>query len=305
MNKNNLIKILKQEVAILSDFVNGFTDSESIHPKEVEIALSKVRDIYDELSLLGEVTPPELKVDGKQNKPEGNFLIPSKAGDDVPVKMQEPDDRIPIPEIEMVSILASESIEVPEAALDTITLLPNTKDENIHLAADVSSDEVANTQIPIEIPAPNTAIEIENPVPQVVPEIKIEAPVNLVSVDNEMITQDSAQSKNETIADKFSNGGPSVNDMLSGIKQNKDLASKLQDRPIKDLKKAIKLNDRIWFINELFHKNAATFEATIAKINDMDNLDAALEYLFTHFKWDQERKSTISFLELIFRRFAS
>ena len=93
--------------------------------------------------------------------------------------------------------------------------------------------------------------------------------------------------------------------MLAGLKSNKDIASAMKDRPISDLKAAIKLNDRIWFINELFAKNQDEFNTTVAHINQLSDLDEALAYIFNNYQWDQEKKSTISFLELIFRRFPS
>jgi len=52
MNKNNLVKIIGRELAILTDFVNGFADGENIHPMEVDLALSKAKDIYNELMML-------------------------------------------------------------------------------------------------------------------------------------------------------------------------------------------------------------------------------------------------------------
>jgi hypothetical protein len=55
----------------------------------------------------------------------------------------------------------------------------------------------------------------------------------------------------------------------------------------------------------LFNKNSSTFEKAVDTVNSSADLDKALEYLFMNFKWDQERKSTINFLELVFRRFAT
>ena len=109
----------------------------------------------------------------------------------------------------------------------------------------------------------------------------------------------------EIIADRFQNNSPSVNDMLSSSNLNKDLASHFKDRPIQNLKRAIKLNDRIWYIKELFNEDTQLFEQTVDQIDQSSTLDVVLAQLFKQFDWDQNKKSTISFLELIFRRFAN
>ena len=106
------------------------------------------------------------------------------------------------------------------------------------------------------------------------------------------------------MADTFLSTTPSINDMLSSIKDDKNLASKLKDSPISNLKQVIKLNDKIWYISDLFNNSSADYEKAIDVVNESENLDSALEYLFNNFAWDQNKKSTISFLELVFRRFA-
>ena len=77
----------------------------------------------------------------------------------------------------------------------------------------------------------------------------------------EIILQEQAEKKvseikkGEVVADRFVNN-TSVNDLLSGFVNNKDLASAIKDKPIKNIQKSIKINDRIWYIKELFNGDA-------------------------------------------------
>jgi len=105
----------------------------------------------------------------------------------------------------------------------------------------------------------------------------------------------------DTIADKFENKR-SLNDILSNIKNDEDFATQLQNRPIKDLRDAISLNDKIWFTRELFEGNNDNYLTSIEVINNARSIEDAIKIADT-FDWDQEESSTKRFLELIYRRF--
>ncbi len=111
------------------------------------------------------------------------------------------------------------------------------------------------------------------------------------------------QEAKETIADSFT-PKKSMNDLLSEIKQNTDLATQLQNRPIQDLKNAISLNDKIWFIKELFSGDADKYNAIIETINKVNSSNEAIQ-IIEQFSWDKEQSSTKRFIELIYRKFIS
>ncbi|MBN2669090.1 MAG: hypothetical protein JXR60_07660 [Bacteroidales bacterium] len=149
----------------------------------------------------------------------------------------------------------------------------------------------------------NDPIELveEKPIPDVVKkpaerkvikeELKEETP------KQEKIIRDSTKS----VAEQFESK-KSLNDLLSEIKQNTDLATQLKNRPIEDLKNAISLNDKIWFIRELFTGNADRYNQTIEQINSFKGMSEAID-LVSKFGWNQEESSTKRFLELIYRKF--
>ena len=117
------------------------------------------------------------------------------------------------------------------------------------------------------------------------------------------LTEAPAQKKevNETIAANAA----SLNDKL---KQSKiDLGDSLTEVPIRDLKKAIGINDRFLYINELFRGDESMYERSIKTINSFSILPEA-EYwiqreLKTKIGWSEGNETVKQFIQLVKRRF--
>lgn len=97
----------------------------------------------------------------------------------------------------------------------------------------------------------------------------------------------------------------SLNDKLKT--SSKELADKLSGTPIKDLKKAIGINDRFVFINELFRGDEAGYERSIKTINGFSIFQEAQYWMERELKlklgWDMEKESVQHFYDLVRRRF--
>lgn len=98
----------------------------------------------------------------------------------------------------------------------------------------------------------------------------------------------------------------SINDKL---KQNKsEMASVLQDTPIRDLKKAIGINDRHRFIHELFRDDENMYERSIKTINGFHILAEAEYWIQRELKlklgWDTNLELVKTFDHLVKRRFS-
>lgn len=73
--------------------------------------------------------------------------------------------------------------------------------------------------------------------------------------------------------------------------------------PVRDIRSAISLNDRVIFINLLFREDAQTFVDTLAKINTMETLDQAVEYICTTFpSWDLNSDLVYRFMMAVRRK---
>lgn len=98
----------------------------------------------------------------------------------------------------------------------------------------------------------------------------------------------------------------SINDSLKEVKT--ELSTKLSDSPVKDLKKAIGVNDRFLFMNELFRGDEAMYEHSIKTINSFTIWPEA-EYwirreLKTKLGWKDSHETVLAFDQLIRRRFS-
>jgi hypothetical protein len=98
----------------------------------------------------------------------------------------------------------------------------------------------------------------------------------------------------------------SLNDKL---KQSKtELVEVLKEAPIKDLRKAIGINDRFLFINDLFRGDEVMYERSIKTINSF-NIYPEAEYwisreLKTKLGWDTDLPVVTQFDQLVKRRFS-
>ncbi len=107
---------------------------------------------------------------------------------------------------------------------------------------------------------------------------------------------------NETIAATTE----SLNDRLKLDKT--ELGSVLHESPVRDLRKAIGINDRYLFINELFRGDEAAYERSIKTINSFNILPEAEYWIKRELKlklgWGEDNEAVRIFDHLVRRRFA-
>ena len=88
----------------------------------------------------------------------------------------------------------------------------------------------------------------------------------------------------------------------------KELSDKLASLPIKDLTKAMGLNERILTVNELFGKDQQAFVSAMTAMNGMANFDEAKSFLAgcaEKYNWTTKsrKKKAQVFIKLVRRRF--
>jgi hypothetical protein len=100
---------------------------------------------------------------------------------------------------------------------------------------------------------------------------------------------------------------PSLNESLN--KPKREWSERLQETPIKDLKKAIGINDRFLFIQELFQGDESMYERSLKTINAFSIYPEA-EYwirreLKTKLGWNDQSEAVQAFTQLVKRRFSA
>ena len=98
----------------------------------------------------------------------------------------------------------------------------------------------------------------------------------------------------------------SLNDKL---KENRtEVMHIIKDTPVRDLRKAIGINDRFVFINELFRGDEPMYERSIKTINSFNIYPEAEYWMNRELKiklgWDDTRETVRHFYQLVKRRFS-
>jgi hypothetical protein len=114
-------------------------------------------------------------------------------------------------------------------------------------------------------------------------------------------TQERKKEVNEYVLNESS-----VNDRLK--EEKTEVVRKLSEAPVKDLKKAIGINDRFVFMNELFRGDETMYERSIKTINNFPVYAEAQFWMERELKiklgWDDESPATQEFYALVKRRFS-
>lgn len=97
-------------------------------------------------------------------------------------------------------------------------------------------------------------------------------------------------------------------DVLFEQQEAKELSEKLSSQPIRDLKKAMGINEKILTINELFKQDNRAYDAAIDRLNGLHSFEAAKEVLSElaeNFEWTKrnKKKKAQIFIKLVRRRY--
>lgn len=113
------------------------------------------------------------------------------------------------------------------------------------------------------------------------------------------------RSKKDIIGERYKGNNEYINEKISKNHPANDMSVKLQSRPISDIGKAIGLNDKFLYINELFKGDSALYKNTLDRINSSNDFNDAFSFLNDQFGWDMKEDSAQKFMELVRRKFIS
>lgn len=250
MDKNEAIKILKEDIQDIYSIVNRFENTNKLHPLDIDLALSKVRNLYE------------------------LFL-----------KFNSMETYTPEYQKEEISTIAKQEVLIPKSEP-----IESIKQIDTHPIESPKKEEPKKVVVEIKPEAKNIETTTE-------PEFIIETPQK-----KEIIKEQKTQNNSEIIADKFESK-KFVHDTIAKNGTKKDVSSKLQSKPIKDINTAIGLNDKFIFIRELFEGNKDHYNETIQVLNNFDTYENALQFLQDNFEWDEEDENFIRLTELVRRKY--
>lgn len=170
--------------------------------------------------------------------------------------------------------------------------------ENVIKTENIIIPEKTNNTIPEEVEKKKDDFELEIEFEQK-PEEKSK------SADKQEIEPKAVKEKEPassiTLGEKLMQGSQSFYDTLT----QKEASSTLifQNRPVKDIKSAIGINDRFYFQRELFNGDSDLFNSIIDKLNLLNDIESAEKLLADNFNWDKNNDAVQSFKDIVRRRY--
>jgi len=104
------------------------------------------------------------------------------------------------------------------------------------------------------------------------------------------------------VADKFSHLASRINEKVGESKKSEGKARTL---PVTDLNRALGINDRFYFIRELFNGNENSFRETIDRLNKADSKEEATSILSESVKDISDSGPALELLELVERKLSA
>ena len=195
-------------------------------------------------------------------------------------------------------------VEVQEIPMEVEEPEEEVIEESVEEVADLPKEEPETIE-PEEEPVEETEPEPE-PEPEAEPEIDDDLPFAETQTPEEEDDDDlpgvfDLYDEPVTVAAKAADEAkPILNEVMAAdCAWRKDMPGS----PVRDIRSAISLNDRVIFINLLFKEDAQAFVDTLAKINTMETLDQAVEYICETFPtWDLNSDLVYRFMMAVRRK---
>ena len=215
------------------------------------------------------------------------------------VEVQEIPMEVEEPEEEVVEESFEEVADLPEEEPETIEPEEEPEEEPVEETESESESDVEPELV--EEPEPES-----EPEPEAEPEIDDDLPFAETPAPEEEDDDDlpgvfDLYDEPVTVAAKAADEAkPILNEVMAAdCAWRKDMPGS----PVRDIRSAISLNDRVIFINLLFKEDAQAFVDTLAKINTMETLDQAVEYICGTFpSWDLNSDLVYRFMMAVRRK---
>ncbi len=248
MEFKHTIEILTKDIQDIEKLVSNFNNYSSIPNIELELALAKLRNVYDVLLML------------RENAVSGSTV--TKTGEpELPVKPHK--------------ILEKKQ---PVTATDKIPA--ETEVDVVKSINDIESTGTIDSDI----------FEVEN----------------IPSPDKKSSHSKKSFAKTEMIlAEKFSKEKTYINEMLGEQISKADISSMHQLSPIKSISGGLGINDKFFFIRELFNNDSELFNQTLKDLDNSANFNDAYSMLMNNFNWDMKSDAVQLLLNLVRRKFIS
>lgn len=279
--------------------------------KELQI-LSEIKDLMASLRVQMELLETKIAQLQHVAGQEDEDMTPIDL--DLDDMMVEPVDEIP----ETEDVVEPEA-EVPETEI-SVTDVQEIEDVVEPVVEDTVDDDLPFDDIPAEPVEEQFEEPVEETFEEHVEE-QVEEPVEVLMEEPEEEPVVIIEEQAEPVADEdddlpiFAEPEPEPVQQTAPIdrKPRQTVIDSMTDRqawrtdmpgtPVKDIRSAISLNDRILFINMLFGQDPMAFQDALTKINQMASLDEVVDFVMNERpEWELESETVYRFMMAVRRK---
>ena len=292
-----------KELQILSEIKDLMTSLRSqMELLEIKFAqLQHVAGQEDE-----DMTPIDLDLDDMMVEPV----------DEIPEieDVVEPEAEVPETEISVTDVQEVEDVVEPEIE---VPVVEDTVDDDLPFddvpaePAEEQFEEPAEEQFeePVEETfQENVEEQVEEPV-EVLMEEPAEEPVMFIEDPVEPVADEDddlpifAEPEPEPVQQAAPIDSKPRQAVIDSMTDRQAWRTDMPGTPVKDIRSAISLNDRILFINMLFGQDPMAFQDALTKINQMTSLDEVVDFVVNERpEWDLESETVYRFMMAVRRK---
>jgi hypothetical protein len=196
------------------------------------------------------------------------------------------------------------------SATEMLKLLPQLNEASVHQAAN-QAGSAPSVQTTVDLKAeekpamkPEVMSEAKQEMkaeakPETKPEVKAEAKPEAIP---EVKAEVTAEKGKPILADKFS-AAETIGKKASSAKQDEVITSAMHNKPISDISSAIGINDKFYFIRELFSGDSRAYQDTLKRLNSSASLGEAMKILDENTVMGSDPAAQSSFVDIVRRKF--
>ena len=269
-----------------------------------------------------DMTPIDLDLDDMMVEPVDE--IP-ETEDVVEPEAEVPETEISVTDVQEVEDVVEQEAEVPEAEDVVEPVVEDTVDDDLPFddvpaePTEEQFEEPAEEQFEepeeeqLEEPVEETFQEnveeqVEEPV-EVLMEEPAEEPVMFIEEPVEPVADEDddlpifAEPEPEPVQQAAPIDSKPRQAVIDSMTDRQAWRTDMPGTPVKDIRSAISLNDRILFINMLFGQDPMAFQDALTKINQMISLDEVVDFVVTgRPEWDLESETVYRFMMAVRRK---
>ena len=196
-----------------------------------------------------------------------------------------------VPDFAPASVMVESVVEEPEAEL---------VDEQVEELVDEQVEELVEEQVeePESVPVEEPETEfVENPVEESVEESETESEID------EPFSETVFETATEPVVESVPDASPARQAVIDVLEDRRAWKTDMPGAPVRDIRSAISLNDRVLFINRLFNEDPMAFQDMLSRINNMTTLEEVVEAVVTAYpEWDLGSELVYRFMMAVRRK---